>query len=144
MKEFRRDLNMQNCRVLIAKIGLDGHDRGARIIMSFLKDNGFEVIYSGLHNTPSQIIEISAQEDVQALGVSILSGSHLESMRVLLPMVREVFGDKFLIFLGGVIPSKDHQALMDLGVDRVFGHEETLSDLVLWLKNEVSKRGPVN
>jgi methylmalonyl-CoA mutase C-terminal domain/subunit len=131
---------MKSYRILIAKIGLDGHDRGARIIMSFLKDNGFEVIYSGLHNTPSQIVEIAAQEDVQAIGVSILSGSHLESMKVLLSKTREVFGEKLIIFIGGVIPRKDHQALLDQGVDRVFGLEESLSDLVLWLKDELSIR----
>lgn len=131
---------MKSYRILIAKIGLDGHDRGARIIMSFLKDNGFEVIYSGLHNTPSQIVEIAAQEDVQAIGVSILSGSHLESMKVLLSKTREVFGEKLIIFIGGVIPRKDHQALLGQGVDRVFGLEESLSDLVLWLKDELSIR----
>lgn len=131
---------MKIYRILIAKIGLDGHDRGARIIMSFLKDNGFEVIYSGLHNTPSQIVEIAAQEDVQAIGVSILSGSHLDSMKVLLSKTKEVFGEKLIIFIGGVIPRKDHQALLDLGVDRVFSLEDSLSDLVLWLKDELSIR----
>lgn len=131
---------MKSYRILIAKIGLDGHDRGARIIMSYLKDNGFEVIYSGLHSTPSQIVEIAAQEDVQAIGVSILSGSHLESMKVLLSKTKEVFGKKLIIFMGGVIPRKDNQALLDLGVDRVFGRDDSLSDLVLWLKDELSIR----
>lgn len=135
---------MQNGRILIGKIGLDGHDRGAKIIMSFLKDNGFEVIYSGLHNTPSQLVKIAAQEDVQAIGVSILSGSHLESMKFFMASVKEVFGDDLIVFLGGVIPSRDHQALIDLGVSRVFSQEESLTDLVLWLKQELISKGALN
>ena len=135
---------MQNGRVLIGKIGLDGHDRGAKIIMSYLKDNGFEVIYSGLHNTPSQLVKIAAQEDVQAIGISILSGSHLESMKVFLSSVKEVFGDDLIVFLGGVIPRRDHQALIDLGVSRVFSQGENLTDLVLWLKQELINKGPLN
>ena len=130
---------MQSKRILIAKIGLDGHDRGARIVMSFLKDNGFEVIYTGLHNTPGEIVEIAAQEDVQAIGVSILSGSHLESMRMLMSKAREVFGDKIVIFLGGVIPVHDYQKLLDLGVDRVFGQEKKLTELVEWLNSALSR-----
>jgi methylmalonyl-CoA mutase C-terminal domain/subunit len=131
---------MQSKRILIAKIGLDGHDRGARIVMSFLKDNGFEVIYTGLHNTPGEIVEIAAQEDVQAIGVSILSGSHLESMRMLILKAREVFGDKIVIFLGGVIPARDYQKLLDLGVDRVFGQEKKLTELVEWLNSTLSSQ----
>jgi methylmalonyl-CoA mutase C-terminal domain/subunit len=130
---------MRNKRILIAKVGLDGHDRGALIIMSFLKDSGYDVIYSGLHATPNQIVEIAAQEDVGAIGISILSGSHLEAISLIASRAREVFGESILIFMGGVIPPQDHQKLMSFGVNRVFGQIERLEAVVSWLNSELIK-----
>jgi methylmalonyl-CoA mutase C-terminal domain/subunit len=129
---------MQNKRILIAKVGLDGHDRGALIVMSYLKDNGFDVIYSGLHATPSQIVEIAAQEDVAAIGISVLSGSHLESVSRIAGLVSEFFSTKILIFAGGVIPLRDHEELIKCGVDRVFRQEERLEEIVSWLVSELT------
>jgi methylmalonyl-CoA mutase, C-terminal domain len=134
---------MQNKRILIAKVGLDGHDRGALIVMSYLKDNGFDVIYSGLHATPSQIVEIAAQEDVAAIGISILSGSHLETIRLITSQVSKFFSSKILLFAGGVIPLRDHEELKRCGVDRVFRQEYPLEEIVSWLNTELaSYRNP--
>jgi methylmalonyl-CoA mutase C-terminal domain/subunit len=122
-------------RVLVAKIGLDGHDRGAKILMSYLKDAGFDVIYSGLRNTPLQILETATQEDVQAVGISILSGSHLELIGQLCAVFKHNSATEIKIFVGGIIPEADIAPLMALGVERVFSSETTLVDVIDWLKS---------
>ena len=121
-------------RVLVAKIGLDGHDRGAKILMSYLKDAGFHVIYSGLRNTPFQVLETATQEDVQAVGVSILSGSHLELIGQLCAEFKNNSASEIKIFVGGIIPEADIERLLALGVDRVFSSETSLADVIDWLK----------
>lgn len=121
-------------RVLVAKIGLDGHDRGAKILMSYLKDAGFHVIYSGLRNTPFQVLETATQEDVQAVGVSILSGSHLELIGQLCAEFKNNSASEIKIFVGGIIPEADIEHLLALGVDRVFSSETSLADVIDWLK----------
>ena len=106
-------------RVLIAKPGLDGHDRGAKVVALALRDAGFEVIYTGLHQTVEQIVEVATQEDVDAIGLSILSGAHIPIARKLNEQLTEA---KFhpVVLIGGNIPSRDIQPLLDLGVDAVF------------------------
>ena len=107
-------------RVLIAKPGLDGHDRGAKIVARSLRDAGFEVIYSGLRQTPGQIVAAALQEDVDAVGLSILSGAH----NTLLPDIRQQLSaegaDDILVFAGGIIPERDIPALKDAGIDAIF------------------------
>ena len=121
-------------RVLVAKIGLDGHDRGAKILMSYLKDAGFDVIYSGLRNTPRQILETATQEDVQAVGISILSGSHIELVGQLCAEFKRNSANEIKVFVGGIIPEVDIAPLLALGVERVFSSETALVDVVDWLK----------
>lgn len=112
---------MTAIRVLIAKPGLDGHDRGAKVIARALRDAGFEVIYTGLRQTPEMIAEAALQEDVDVVGLSILSGSHM----VLVPRIREVMDTNHLedvpIIVGGIIPDEDHAALHEMGVTGIFG-----------------------
>lgn len=130
---------MKNRRILIAKVGLDGHDRGALIVISYLKDHGYEVIYSGLHCTPNQIVQIAAQEDVGAIGISSLSGSHRESISLIASRAREIFGDRILIFGGGVIPVRDYDGLYLSGVNRTFGQNEKLHEIVSWLDSAMNQ-----
>lgn len=132
-KQFRL-----NKRILIAKIGLDGHDRGAKIILSFLKEAGYQVLYSGLHKTAEQIVEIAIQEDVDAIGISILSGSHNDLILELFEELKlKSFGET-LIFAGGTIPHCDISALKDLGVDEIFPSGADTSLFLAWLDQKLS------
>jgi len=124
-------------RVLIAKIGLDGHDRGAKIISSTLRDAGFEVIYSGLHQTSKQIIRTAIQEDVDAVGISILSGAHLQHFSNLPDESKRMNLEKVLYFAGGVIPEEDHSELLGLGISRIFTSGSKLDDIVQWLRDSL-------
>lgn len=125
-------------RVLIAKPGLDGHDRGAKVVARALRDAGFEVIYTGIRQTPEQIAEAALQEDVQAVGLSILSGAHL----VLLPRVAALLKEKglaqALLFAGGVIPDADAQTLKAKGVTEVFGPGTSTQDIIDFLQKRLS------
>jgi methylmalonyl-CoA mutase C-terminal domain/subunit len=107
-------------RVLIAKVGLDGHDRGAKVVAAALRDAGMEVIYSGLRKTPEVIVEAALQEDVDAVGVSILSGAHMTIFPRILNLMKERGMDAVLLFGGGIIPDKDILALKSLGVGELF------------------------
>ena len=107
-------------RVVVAKPGLDGHDRGAKIIARALRDAGMEVIYTGLHQTPEQIVETAIQEDADAVGLSILSGAHMTLVPRIVELLKEQGIDDVLITVGGTIPSDDIQPLKDLGVSEVF------------------------
>ncbi len=111
---------MKRIRVLIAKPGLDGHDRGAKVVARALRDRGFEVIYTGLHQTPEQIAAAAIQESVDAVGLSILSGSHGTLVPRVVEQLRERGGEKVLVFVGGIIPAEDIQALKEAGVMEVF------------------------
>ena len=121
-------------RVVVAKPGLDGHDRGAKTITRALRDHGFEVIYTGLHQTPEQIAETALQEDVDAVGLSLLSGAHLTLFpRVMDELCSRDMGD-VLIFGGGVIPDADVRALLEQGVAQIFGPGSSLQDIAKWLE----------
>lgn len=120
-------------RVLIAKIGLDGHDRGAKVIAQTLRDSGFEVIYTGLHQSASQIIRTAIQEDVDAIGVSILSGAHKDHFKRLMDEVIKNELDNVLVFGGGVIPDSDLDYLSSLGIARIFTSGTPLSEITIWL-----------
>ena len=108
-------------RVLVAKPGLDGHDRGAKVIARALRDSGMEVIYTGIRQTPQMIVQAAAQEDVDVVGISILSGAHLEILPEIVRLLREEAMDDVLVVVGGIIPEADRQTLMYLGVSGVFG-----------------------
>ncbi|BBL79723.1 methylmalonyl-CoA mutase [Rubrobacter xylanophilus] len=107
-------------RVVVAKVGLDGHDRGAKIIARALRDAGMEVIYTGLHQTPEQVVETAIQEDADAIGVSILSGAHMTLIPRIIELLREQGADDILVFCGGTIPKDDIPKLKELGVGEVF------------------------
>jgi methylmalonyl-CoA mutase C-terminal domain/subunit len=125
---------MNKRKILIAKIGLDGHDRGAKIVASFLKDSGHEVIYSGLHNSAHHIVGIALQEDVEIVGLSILSGAHKNIVADFMQLLKSITNNEIRVFLGGLIPEPDIPYLKDLGVDYVFSKESKLNDILLWLK----------
>ena len=127
-------------RVLVGKPGLDGHDRGAKIIARAFRDAGFEVIYTGLHQTPEQIVSAAIQEDVDCVGLSILSGAH----NTLLPRVCQLFKEKdandIKVFGGGVIPEDDIPALKAAGISEVFTPGTSTEDIVKWVRSNVHPR----
>ena len=126
--------------VLVAKVGLDGHDRGAKVIATALRDAGMEVIYTGLHQTPEQIAETALQEDVDAVGLSLLSGAHLTLFpRVMEELRARDLGD-ILIFGGGVIPDADARALQEQGVSNIFGPGSSLKSICQWLEQELDNK----
>ena len=127
-------------RVVVAKPGLDGHDRGAKTITRALRDHGFEVIYTGLHQTPEQIAETALQEDVDAVGLSLLSGAHLTLFpRVMEELRNRDLGDT-LVFGGGVIPDADARALREQGVAEIFGPGSSLKGIAQWLEEALDSR----
>jgi methylmalonyl-CoA mutase cobalamin-binding domain/chain len=125
-------------RVVIAKPGLDGHDRGAKIIARALRDAGMEVIYTGLHQTPEQIVETAIQEDADAVGVSILSGAHMTLVPRIIDGLRAAEADDVLVVVGGTIPHDDADELRGKGVAAVFGPGATTGDIVDFLRGAVS------
>ena len=125
-------------RVVVAKPGLDGHDRGAKIVARALRDAGMEVIYTGLHQTPEQIVETAIQEDADAVGISLLSGAHMTLVPRILELLRENGAEDVLVVLGGTIPDDDAVDLRKLGVAGVFGPGATTSDIVDFLKGAVA------
>jgi methylmalonyl-CoA mutase, C-terminal domain len=124
-------------RVVIAKPGLDGHDRGAKIIARALRDAGMEVIYTGLHQTPEQIVETALQEDADAVGISILSGAHMTLVPRILDGLREQGLDDVLVVVGGTIPRDDVVSLKEQGVAEIFTPGAPVSDIVEFLKARV-------
>jgi methylmalonyl-CoA mutase C-terminal domain/subunit len=129
---------MTTMRVVIAKPGLDGHDRGAKIIARALRDAGYEVIYTGLHQTPEQIIATAIQEDVAAIGLSILSGAHMTLFVRILDLLKEEDASNILIFGGGIIPEADRQKLLELGVGEIFTPGTPIQEIVDWLNKKLS------
>jgi methylmalonyl-CoA mutase, C-terminal domain len=125
-------------RVVIAKPGLDGHDRGAKIIARALRDAGMEVIYTGLHQTPEQIVETAIQEDADAVGVSILSGAHMTLVPRIIDGLRDAGADDVLVVVGGTIPQDDAEELKERGVAAVFGPGATTGDIVDFLRGAVA------
>lgn len=126
----------RNHRILVAKIGLDGHDRGAKIVARYLKESGYEVIYSGSLRSPIEIARIAAQEDVYAIGISILSGSHIPLLSQLIELVQVSSSNSPLIFLGGVIPESDLARLKEMGIHYVFPREGNLEMIIEWLDSQ--------
>ena len=124
-------------RVVIAKPGLDGHDRGAKIIARALRDSGMEVIYTGLHQTPEQIVETAIQEDADAVGISILSGAHMTLVPRILEGLKQNGADDVRVVVGGTIPREDTEELKQLGVAEVFGPGAAMSEIVDFLKGKV-------
>ena len=121
-------------RVLVAKPGLDGHDRGAKVVASALRDAGMEVIYTGLHQTPEMIASAAVQEDVDVVGLSILSGAHMTLFPRVLDLLKADGRDDILITGGGIIPREDMDALQALGIGRLFGPGTSTTDLVEYIK----------
>ncbi len=123
--------------MVIAKPGLDGHDRGAKIIARALRDAGMEVIYTGLHQTPEQIVETAVQEDADAIGISILSGAHMTLVPRILEGLRENRVDDVLVVVGGTIPAEDAEELKEQGVAAVFTPGAPTSEIVDFLRSEI-------
>jgi len=128
-------------RVLVAKPGLDGHDRGALVVARALRDAGMEAIYTGLRRPPEEIVDAAVQEDVDAIGVSILSGAHHHLLSRILELLREKNMDDVVLFAGGIIPDKDIPILEKMGVQKVFQPGARTDDIVSFLRERLSSRG---
>ena len=129
-------------RVVVAKPGLDGHDRGAKVVARALRDAGMEVIYTGLHQTPEQIVETAIQEDADAVGLSVLSGAHMTLFRRVLELLTERAATDIVVFGGGIIPEEDLPELERLGVAKIFTPGATTTSIVEWVRANVA--APVN
>ena len=127
-------------RILIAKPGLDGHDRGAKVIARALRDTGNEIIYSGLHQTPEQIVETALQEDVAGIGLSVLSGAHMTLFPRVVELLRERAATDIVVFGGGIIPAADITALKAAGLAEIFTPGTPLADVVAWVDANVPER----
>ena len=127
-------------RILIAKAGLDGHDRGAKIITRALRDAGFEVVYTGLHQTPEMISEAALQEDVDAIGVSLLSGAHNFLFPEIIKDLKAKGLDDLVVFGGGIIPDEDIKSLKKCGVKEIFGPGTTTSEMIDWINSNVQPK----
>jgi methylmalonyl-CoA mutase C-terminal domain/subunit len=128
-------------RILVAKPGLDGHDRGARIIARAYRDAGFEVVYSGLHQTPEEIVQAAIQEDVDMIGLSSLAGAHMYLFTRVAELLHENGVDDIVICGGGIIPEEDIPKLKKVGIKEIFTPGSTLDDIVKWVKRNVKPRG---
>ncbi len=128
---------MSRVRVVVAKPGLDGHDRGAKVVARALRDAGMEVIYTGLHQTPEQIVETALAEDADCIGLSVLSGAHMTLFRRLLELLRERDADDIVVFGGGIVPEADIPVLTEAGVAKVFTPGATTQEIVAWVRDHV-------
>lgn len=129
-------------RVVVAKPGLDGHDRGAKVVARALRDAGVEVIYTGLHQTPTHIVETAIQEDADAIGMSVLSGAHLVLFAQVMEELRAKDATDIVVFGGGIIPADDIPVLYDMGVAHIFGPGTPMQDIVDWVKGHVGEGPP--
>jgi methylmalonyl-CoA mutase C-terminal domain/subunit len=134
---------MSSIRVIIAKPGLDGHDRGAKVVARALRDAGVEVIYTGLHQTPEQIVSAALQEDADAIGLSILSGAHMTQFSRVLELLRERDAADITVFGGGIIPDADIAELEQLGVAKIFTPGATTTEIVEWVRSALGSAEPV-
>ncbi|QZA88293.1 cobalamin B12-binding domain-containing protein [Salinarchaeum sp. IM2453] len=131
----------ERIRCLVAKVGLDGHDRGAHVIARAFRDAGFEVIYSGLHNAPEDIVQAAVQEDVDVLGISILSGAHNELVPEIVDGLKEYDAfESTLILVGGIIPDDDQEYLYDQGVDGIFGPGTPVEETIEFIEENVPEK----
>ena len=127
-------------RILVAKPGLDGHDRGAKIIARALRDAGMEVIYTGLHQTPEMIVTAAVQEDVDAIGLSIMSGAHMTLFPAVLDLLRNSKAEDIEVFGGGIIPDDDIPKLKQKGVSEIFTPGSSTQDIVQWIRQHIQPR----
>jgi methylmalonyl-CoA mutase, C-terminal domain len=125
---------MGKIRVIVAKVGLDGHDRGAKVVARALRDAGVEVIYTGLHQTPEQIVAAALQEDADAIGLSVLSGAHMTQFRRVLELLKERDASDIVVFGGGIIPDADIAELEQLGVAKIFTPGAPTTEIVDWVE----------
>ncbi len=124
-------------RVVVAKPGLDGHDRGAKVVARALRDGGMEVIYTGLHQTPEQIVETAVQEDADCIGLSVLSGAHMTVFAKVMDLLKARGAEDVVVFGGGIIPEDDIPLLAELGVARVFTPGASPTEIVAWVRERV-------
>lgn len=127
-------------RVIVAKVGLDGHDRGAKVVARALRDSGVEVIYTGLHQTPEMIVRTAVEEDVDAIGISILSGAHMTLFPMVLSLLKKEGAEDIVVFGGGVIPDADIQTLATQGVKKIFTPGASTEEIATWVKSSVTSR----
>ena len=127
-------------RVVVAKPGLDGHDRGAKVVARALRDAGFEVIYTGLHQTPEQIVSAALQEDAQAVGLSIHSGAHMTLFPKVARLLREAGADDVIVFGGGIIPDDDVAELLEQGISAIFTPGTPIGEITEWVRTHVPER----
>ena len=127
-------------RIVVAKPGLDGHDRGARIIARALRDAGFEVIYTGLHQSPEQIVATAIQEDVDGIGLSSLAGAHDYLFPKIVDLLRQQRATNICVFGGGIIPQEDIPSLKEAGIKEIFTPGTTIEDIIQWVKNNIKPR----
>ncbi|HEX4700199.1 MAG TPA: cobalamin B12-binding domain-containing protein [Actinomycetes bacterium] len=124
-------------RVVVAKPGLDGHDRGAKVVARALRDAGVEVVYTGLHQTPEQIVETAIQEDADAIGMSVLSGAHMTLFARVLELLRERDATDIVVFGGGIVPAADMPELTEMGVAQIFTPGATTREIVAWVRENL-------
>src|SRR3954447_13162852 len=134
----------QRIRIVVAKPGLDGHDRGAKIVARALRDAGHEVIYTGLHQTPEQIVETAIQEDADLIGLSVLSGAHMTLFRRLIELLAERDASDIRVFGGGIIPDEDIPLLEELGVAKVFTPGATTGEITSWVSDAFAEPAEVS
>ena len=130
---------MKKIRVLIAKLGLNGHDRGAKVVARALRDAGMEVIYTGLHQTPEQVMETAIQEDVDVIGLSLLSGAHMTLFPMVQKLLKEHKIDNIMIIGGGIIPEEDSSKLKQAGIAEIFGPGTDTREIVEFIRSKVKK-----
>jgi methylmalonyl-CoA mutase, C-terminal domain len=130
---------MSTIRVVVAKPGLDGHDRGAKVVARALRDAGMEVIYTGLHQTPEQIVETAIQEDADCIGLSVLSGAHMTLFQKLVALLQERDATDIVVFGGGIIPEADIPLLTEIGVSKVFTPGATTAEIVDWVRHNAAQ-----
>jgi methylmalonyl-CoA mutase, C-terminal domain len=123
-------------RIVVAKPGLDGHDRGAKVVARALRDAGHEVIYTGLHQTPEQVVETAIQEDADLVGLSVLSGAHLSLFRRVTDLLRERGAEDIVVFGGGIVPDEDLPVLAEMGVAKIFTPGATTADITGWVSEQ--------
>ena len=138
---MNRSREGERIRVLIAKPGLDGHDRGAKVVARALRDAGMEVVYTGLRQTPEQIVQAAIQEDVDAVGISVLSGAHMPLFERILKLLSEAGAGDLLVFGGGIIPDQDIPQLKEMGVGGVFQPGATTKQIIEFLEENLAERG---
>lgn len=127
-------------RVLVGKPGLDGHDRGAKVVARSLRDAGFEVIYTGLHQTPQSIARVAVEEDVDVVGLSVLSGAHMSLVPRVVEKLREAGKEDALLIVGGIIPEDDRPKLLQMGVDKVFGPGTPTGEIIEFIRESTGRK----